>query len=119
MRTLSLNKRPVWQVEYMGERELKDDYGLYTGEIEKIYSEPSQIRLNLYTGNSEIIQDIFGTINNIDIICSDETIELKKGTKLFYTKPTEDTNLETEFDLEVTAISESLNHWNYGFRRVD
>lgn len=118
MRTLNLNKRPIWHIEYLGEVDILDDEGLNTGEVEKQYSEPKQIFLNLYTTTSEIIQNMFGMTNNINIICSDEGVKLKKGAKLFYDKPNEDVDLEVDFDLEVTAIARSLNHWNYGFREV-
>ena len=118
MRTLNLNKRPIWHIEYIGEVPILDDEGLDTGEIEKQYSTPNKIFLNLYTTTSEIIQNMFGMTNNINIICSEERVELEKGAKLFYDEPNEDTDLEVDFDLEVTAISKSLNHWNYGFREV-
>lgn len=118
MRTLNLNKRPIWHIEYLGEVPILDNEGLDTGEVEKQYSEPKALRLNLYTSTSEIIQNMFGMTNNINIICSDESVKLKKGAKLFYNKPNGDTDFERDFDLEVTAISKSLNHWNYGFREV-
>lgn len=118
MRTLALNKRPIWHIEYMGEKKVYDKDGFFTGEMEKEYSEPRKIFLNIYTSTSEIIEQMFGTTNNISIICSDESVELKKGAKLFYEEPTLDMDYEKDFDLEVTAISKSLNHWNYGFREV-
>lgn len=118
MRTLNLNKRPIWHVEYIGEEEILDNYGLPTGEFKKLYSEPKLIKLNLYTSTSEIIEEMFGTTNNINIVCSVEGIKLEKGTRLFYEFPDLDKDLETQYDLEVTAISESLNHWNYGFKQV-
>ena len=117
MRTLNLNKRPIWQVQYLGEVPILDEDGLDTGEVKKQYSEPVEIRLNLYTATSDIIQNMFGMTNNINIVCSDER-KLEMGTKLFYNKPDADTDFERDFDLEVTAISKSLNHWNYGFREV-
>lgn len=117
MRTLNLNKRPIWQVQYLGEVPILDEDGLDTGEVEKQYSDPIEIQLNLYTATSDITQNMFGMTNNVNIVCSDER-KLEKGTKLFYNKPNVDTDLERDFDLEVTAISKSLNHWNYGFREV-
>lgn len=118
MRTLNLNKRPVWHLEYIGEEQILDDDGLFTGEYKKKYSRPKYIKLNLYTTTSEIIEQIFGTTNNINIICSDESVELKKGSKIFYERPNRHTDVESEFDLEVTAVSKSLNHWSYGFKGV-
>lgn len=118
MRTLNLNKRPIWHIKYLGEVPILDEDGLDTGEVEKQYSTPNKIFLNLYTTTSEIIQNMFGMTNNINIVCSDERVKLEKGAKLFYDEPNEDTDLEVDFDLEVTAISKSLNHWNYGFREV-
>ena len=72
MRTLNLNKRPIWQVQYLGEVPILDEDGLDTGEVKKQYSEPVEIRLNLYTTTSDIIQNMFGMTNNINIVCSDE-----------------------------------------------
>lgn len=118
MRTLALNKRPIWHVEYLGEQKVYDEDGFFTGETIKDFSEPKEIKLNIYTSTSEIIEQMFGTTNNINIICSNESVELKKGAKLFYEKPVEGMDLEVDFDLEVVAISKSLNHWNYGFREV-
>lgn len=118
MRTLNLNKRPIWHIEYLGEVPILDEDGLDTGEVEKQYGDPIEIKLNLYTTTSDIIQNMFGMTNNVNIVCSDEGVRLKKGAKLFYDKPDEGVDLERDFDLEVTAISESLNHWNYGFREV-
>lgn len=117
MRTLNLNKRPIWHIEYLGEVPILDEDELDTGEVEKQYGDPIEIQLNLYTATSDIIQNMFGMTNNVNIVCSDEC-KLEKGAKLFYNKPNADTDLERDFDLEVTAISKSLNHWNYGFREV-
>lgn len=118
MRTLSLNKRPIWHIEHIGEEKLFDEDGLFTGEIKKLYSEPKKAFLNLYNSTSDIVKEMFGNTNAIDIVCSDEKIELDMTSKLFYEEPTENTDLEREFDLEVSAIAYSLNHTNYGFRIV-
>ncbi len=118
MRTLGINKKTLWYVDYLGKVPIKDEDGYNTGESEQQFSEPIEIKLNLYTTNSEVIRNMFGTTNNINIVCSDDKVKLKMGSKLFYTIPDDNTDYEKDFDLEVTALSESLNHWNYGFRSV-
>ena len=114
MRTLELNKVEVWYVETMGEVDLLDEDGYFTGEKEFGFSTPKKIRLSLYPGNGVIGEQLFGTTSNLDMISVSESNLLSKNGLLFYTKPNSD--YDTTYDLKVNKILKSLNSYNYGLK---
>lgn len=118
MRTLNLNKVSVWHCKYLGAIRLKDGGGRYSGETRNLYTTPTEMHLNLYSADSDIVRNTFGTTNNINLMCADKKGKLKMSDKLFYNKPELHEDIDEIFDLEVTGIAESLNHTNYGFRRT-
>lgn len=113
MRTLELNKTTLWYVESMGEHEIKDENGHYTGEIDTVYTEPKQIRLHLYPASGEIKSEAFGSNANVDMITTTEEV-LSETTLLFTEKPTG--NYSTTYTYRINEISKSLNSNRYGLK---
>lgn len=114
MRTLNINKTTVWYVDYLGEVEVKDENGFYTGELEIQYTKPKKVKLNISAGSSKVKEEIFGVDNDIDLVCSSESIKLSKGSLIFLDEPVG--NYDRTYDFKVSAIFKSLNHYTYGLK---
>ena len=111
MRTLELNKSNLWYVEYIGEVEVLDEDGLYTGEVEIAYSEPKAIRLHLYPATGEVVDRTFGRELKLDMLTNSNEV-LTEMSLLFLEKPVG--NYEATYDYRVSAIMGSLNTIQYG-----
>lgn len=115
MRTLELNKTKLWYVEKIGEIEVKDEDGYYTGEIVPEYSEPKSIRLHLYPASGKILQDTFGISTELDFITSTNT-KLNRDVLLFDDKPTSSTLDKHNYYIDSVLIS--LTTYTYGIKSV-
>lgn len=115
MRTLELNKTKLWYVEKIGEIEVKDEDGYYTGEVEPEYSEPKSIRLHLYPASGKILQDTFGISTELDFITSTNT-KLNRDVLLFDEKPTPG-NFD-KYNYHIDSVLISLNTYTYGLKGV-
>lgn len=56
-----INSVPLWHLQYVGETELKDENGDYTGESSIVYKKPVKIRANLSPAHGSSEDDVFGT----------------------------------------------------------
>lgn len=138
MRTLELNKTPLWLVDVLDQEPVLDDSGFETGEFKPSYSVPRKVRLHLYPANGKIKDDLFGKDAQLDMISVSTDVILTKDSLLL----TEETivanstftyeqlenltymlledltysgiNVNTQFDYKVSMISHSLNGWAYG-----
>lgn len=113
MRLLELNRTKLWYVNKIGEVEVKDDNGHYTGELITEYSEPAIIELHLYPASGKVLQETFGLSANLDFITHSK-IKLDENTLLFLEEPN---NVE-EYDLTIDNILPSLNIFHYGLKGV-
>lgn len=114
MRTLKLNESEYWVTKSIGEVDVVDSDGYYTGEKKIEYDTPYRIKLHLYPASGEIVKRLFGEHIDLDMITSSTTVDLEVGTLLFKDKPIGD--YYESYDYELRNISKSLNVYQYGFR---
>lgn len=113
MRTLSKNQIRLWVVTPLGEQDVVDEDGYFTGEVEIAYSIPKEIRLPLYPASGEVVNKSFGKDVDLDMIATSNEI-LNRFDLLFYDEPTE--NYDTTYDYSVSKILKSLNSYTYGLK---
>lgn len=111
MRTLELNKIDIWVVEPLGEVDVTDDDGLFTGEKEFTYSTPKKIRLHLYPASGDVLENTFGISAKLDYVTSTSLV-LDKKSLLFFSEPIGDYDIT--YDLKVSKMLKSLSHTTYG-----
>jgi len=112
MRTLELNKTPLWLVNPTDKEPVLDDDGFETGEFTIGYSTPIKIGLSLYPANGKVKDEIFGKDAKCDKIAVSTNVILDKNSLLFEQEPLG--NFDTTFTYRVTMINESLNGYSYG-----
>lgn len=112
MRTLELNKIPLWLVEKQSQEPLLDDDGFETGEFSPSYSTPTQVNLQMYPAIGKIKDDLFGKDAMLDMISVSTDVILTKDSLLFEVEPSG--NYDTTFTYSVSKILKSLNGYAYG-----
>lgn len=116
MRTLEKNKKRFWIINALG-KEAEIINGKRTGNYVTTYSEPVEVRFNIYPSNGDIEQEIFGKVLHFDMIATTIDVELKHNSLVFDTLPTD--NFNDTYTYSVGKINQSLNSCTYGLiRRV-
>lgn len=115
MRTLELNKQKLWVVDVVGETEVVDSEGFYTGEVEDTYTTPYEIYVNLFPYNNKIHGELFGISEKLDMIAIGDDLDLKYNSLLFTEEPT--TDYDVNYTYKVNKIAKSLNVTQYGLAR--
>lgn len=114
MRTLELNKTNLWYTREIGEIDVVDDEGNFTGEIEMEYLKPEKIRLHLYPASGEVLEESFGRSSGVEMISSTTDNILKVNDLIYYEEPLE--NYNENYDYSITSILRSLNSFQYGLK---
>lgn len=114
MRTLKRNQVQLWIVTPMGEQDVVDEDGYFTGEVQLQYTTPRKISLPLYPASGDIKDRVFGTDVDINMV-SVSNIELKENDLIFYDEPIGD--YDVTYDYSISIILPSLNVFNYGLKR--
>ena len=117
MRTLELNKSILWYVKQTGSTKKTDSDGYYTGETVPTFSVPTQIKIALYPSNGSVTERIFGKDASLDMIGVSNDVVLDETCLLFTTQPSVGQDYFTTYDYSVSTIKQSLNTYNYGFKR--
>lgn len=117
MRTLHRNKRDVWYSLYVGETELTDTDGFYTGETTIEYSEPVKIRANVSPATGQSNLEMFGNLTDYDrVIVTDEVdIPVDENSVLWIDK----TPTDGEHNYIVRRVARSFNGVSIAVRKVD
>jgi hypothetical protein len=105
MRTLEKNKRKLHYAVPVGETRILDEYGNETLEIEVLYSDPIELKVN-YSGSigRETIE-IFGTATNYSrILCFTQECPLTKGCILWI-----NTDIDQPANYKVVRVADELN----------
>lgn len=141
---LELNQSQLWYVNKIGEIEVVDEEGFFTGELETVFSKPTPIDLHLYPANGKVLESTFGLNSQVDFVTG-SNVRLEPNTLLFYESPLitnmityskinnlnwellgEDTwgyllediedNYEDIYDFKIDRILKSLNIYQYGLK---
>ena len=113
MRTLKLNQTKLWYVEALGEVDVVDSEGNYTGEKDITYTAPKVIHLHLYPASGDIIDKSFGRDVELDMV-TNSNVELNQTSLFFLDEPVD--NFANTYTYKITAINKSLNTYQYGLK---
>lgn len=105
MRTLEKNKRKLHYAVPVEEERIKDEYGNETLEVNVIYSDPTELKVN-YSGSigRETIE-IFGTATNYSrILCFTQDCPLTEGCIMWIGVDT-----DQPANYKVARVADSLN----------
>lgn len=117
MRTLEINKQPMWYALYTGKTEIIDDYGNHTGTYRLTYSEPVYYPVNMSQSRGTADVDEFGINANYDrtFVTTDMDCPIKEDSIIWFGKdPTTDPH-----NYVVYQIANSLNSITIAIRGVD
>ena len=66
MRTLEINKQPMWYALCTGKTEVIDEYGNHTGVFELTYSDPVYYPVNMSEARGTVQHEPFGLTDDYD-----------------------------------------------------
>ena len=121
MRTLQRNKRDVWYALYLGETEVVDADGNYTGEVSIEYSDPVHIRANVSPATGQTNMEMFGNFTDYSrVVVTDEVdIPVDENSIMWIdTEPVEGAGIEG-YDHIVKRIARSFNSVAIAVQDVD
>ena len=117
MRTLEINKQPMWYALLTGKTEIIDDYGNHTGTFKLTYSQPVYYPVNMSQSRGTANVDEFGINANYDrtFVTTDMNCPIKEDSIIWFGKnPTTDPH-----NYVVYQIANSLNSITIAIRGVD
>lgn len=116
MRTLNRNKSTFYASYYLGNVEVVDENGFYTGERVSEYTGPEEKSGNISPASGSVIQEVFGTNISYDkVIALDDDLGIDENTHLWVDKTPED----GEYDYVVKRVATSLNSVLIAISKVD
>lgn len=131
MRNLRANTRKLWYATYQGQRNVLDDNGDITGDIETVYSEPVAFRANLsatrgtqgFTGTGATY-DYFGADIDYHLIISTANMNLPidEYSLIWKHEPDVDGNNNVDYskaDYRVTSVARGLMHMKYAIKELN
>ena len=121
MRTVQRNKRDVWYALYLGEQEVVDEDGNYTGETAIAYSEPVQIRANVSPATGNTNMEMFGNFADYSrvVVTDDVSIPVNENAVMWIDKePIEGHGIEG-YNYIVRRVAKSFNSVAIAVRDVD
>lgn len=115
MRSLNRQKIKIHYSNYLGETEIMDDDGNYTGERENIYSDPMELRVSIGPNGGLVTRNPYGVAPEYDrVIISDDVNCPINETSIIWV----DNNITEKHDYIVQSISKTLNSVAYGIKKV-
>lgn len=125
MRCMRQNKRKFWYSLYLGNADVVDENGFFTGEKRPSYTEPIEFKANISAARSSstgsVEASMFGSDIQYDkvIMIDDPDFEINEDTILCIDKPLEfDNDGKMVNDYIVTKAARSLNSVTYAISRV-
>jgi hypothetical protein len=112
MRSLEINKQPLWLVTITGHVDAVDDDGNFTGESIPTYSTPIPIKIAMFPSSGIVDDGMQGVLEKFDMVATSTSIELITGDLLFNSQPT--SKFDSTYDYKVAKILSSLNSYRYG-----
>lgn len=124
MRCMVRNKSKFYYASYIGESEIKDEYGNNTGEYEIAYSNPVESSGNVSAAQGEMQSRQFGESESYDkvIVLDDINAPINEHSILWVdTLPylNEDGTTDTPHNYTVKRIARSLNGVLIAIKKVD
>lgn len=115
MRTLDRNKQKIYFANLIGQADVIDEYGCFTGETTTEYSEPVPVKVNISPARGEASIELFGTdLNYTKTIVMDKDYGLNENSILWVDKdPSE------PYNYIVVSVAKSINSVSYAIREVN
>lgn len=117
MRTLEINKQPMWYALCTGKTEVIDEYGNHTGTFRLSYSAPVYYPVNMSQSRGTATLEPFGIASGYDrtFVTTDMACPIKEDSIIWFeANPTTDPH-----NYYVYQIANSLNSITYQIRGVD
>ena len=117
MRTLAINKQPMWYALYEGKEEVIDEYGNHTGVFQLTYSDPVYYPVNMSQSRGTTDVDAFGIEADYDrtFVTTDMDCPIAEDSIIWFgADPQTD-----PYNYTVYQIANSLNSITYAIRGVD
>ena len=117
MRTLEINRQPMWYALCTGKTEVIDEYGNHTGVYELTYSNPVYYPVNMSESRNIVNFEAFGITADYDrtFVTSDLSCPIKEDTIIWFgADPATDPH-----NYVVHRIANSLNSITIAIRAVD
>ena len=117
MRTLEINKQPMWYALLTGKSEVIDEYGNHTGVFELTYSKPVYYPVNMSESRNIVKHEAFGVTADYDrtFVTSDLSCPIKEDSIIWFgADPTTEPH-----NYVVHRIANSLNSITIAIREVD
>lgn len=115
MRTLDRNKQLIYYANLIGEADVIDEYGQFTGETTTEYSEPMPLRVNVSPARGEASIELFGTdLNYSKTIVTDKDYGINENSIMWVDKPTTEPH-----NYIVVSVAKSINSISYAIREVN
>ena len=117
MRTLEINKQPMWYALCTGKSEVIDEYGNHTGVYEMTYSEPVYYPVNMSESRNIVNFEAFGITADYDrtFVTSDLSCPIKEDTIIWFGADP----ATAPHNYVVHRIANSLNSITIAIRAVD
>lgn len=117
MRTLEINKQPMWYALCTGKTEIVDDYGNNTGCFQVTYGTPVYYPVNMSEARGTIKAEAYGLTDDYDrtFVTTDMACPITTDTVIWY-----DADPLTEpYNYVVHRVAKSLNSITIAIRGVD
>ena len=117
MRTLEINKQPMWYALCTGKTEVIDEYGNHTGVFELTYSEPVYYPVNMSESRNIVKHEAFGVTADYDrtFVTTDMSCPITEDSIIWFgADPTTEPH-----NYVVHRIANSLNSITIAIREVD
>ena len=117
MRTLEINKQPMWYALCTGKTEVIDEYGNHTGVFELTYSAPVYYPVNMSESRNIVNFEAFGITADYDrtFVTTDMSCPISEDTIIWFgADPATDPH-----NYVVHRIANSLNSITIAIRAVD
>ena len=123
MRCMARNKSKFYYASYIGEIEIRDEYGNATGEYKVSYDKPIKTHGNVSAAQGEIQSRQFGESESYDkvIVLDDRNAPIDEHSVLWVDALpllNEDGTTDTPYDYIVKKVARSLNSVSIAIRKV-
>lgn len=117
MRTLAINRQPMWYALYEGKEEVLDEYGNHTGVFELKYSDPVYFPVNMSESRNVVNLEEFGITTDYDrtFVTTDLSCPITEDTIIWFGVDPQ----TAPHNYVVHRVANSLNSITYAIREVD
>ena len=117
MRTSNRDKRPVAYASYVGQTEMVDENGDYTGDSDVQYSTPIKTLMNVSGGRGQADIALFGLTQNFSRTAVTQDLDTNWNTEMvMWVERDPDTE---PFDYRITRVARTINQVVLALEEVD